>query len=135
MKVNYALACDLAVRAASGKLNVAGILNELHSDEYPFVREQVSVVVGFQASVAEVGQEKQIRVALHGPDGAEIAAIERDYTVSQPTYIGRPRFVNSAWDFLGVEFTAPGDYAFHVLVNGDEKATVPLYVYAPIRLS
>ena len=60
MKVNYAFACDLAVRAASGKLNVAGILNELHSEGYPFVRQQVSVVVGFEASVAEAGQEKRI---------------------------------------------------------------------------
>ena len=76
MKVNYAFACDLVVRAASGKLNVAGILNELHSDECPFVWQQVSVVVGFEASVAEAGQEKRIRVALHGADGAEIAPIE-----------------------------------------------------------
>ncbi len=133
MKVNYAFACDVAIRAPSGKLNVAGILNELHSDEYPFVREQVSVVVGFEASVAEVGQEKRIRIALHEPDGVEIAAIERDYTVSQSPEIGRPRFVSAAWDFLGVEFPVPGDYAFHVLVNGDENAAVPLYVYAPIR--
>jgi hypothetical protein len=36
-------------------------------------------------------------------------------------------------DFLGVEFPTPGDYAFHVLVNGDEKARIPLYVYARSR--
>jgi hypothetical protein len=132
MRVNYAFACDVAVRAPSGKLNVAGIMNELYSTEYPFVREQVSIVVGFEASQAEAGQEKRIRVALHEPDGAEIAAKERDYTVTQPTYPGRPRFVSSTWDFLGVQFPAPDHYEFRVLVNGDEKATIPLYVYAPI---
>ncbi len=84
MKVNYAFACALAVRTESGAPDVVDILNELYSDEYPLVRPQVSIVVGFEASVAEVENEKRIRVALHEPDGAEIAAIKHDYTFNQP---------------------------------------------------
>ncbi len=72
MKVTHAFACDIAVRVKSGKLNVLGIMSELYSDEYPFVRPQVSVVVGFESSVVEAGQERCIRVALHGPDGAKV---------------------------------------------------------------
>lgn len=131
MKLSFAFVCDVAVAVKSGKINAAGILNEVYSTEYPFVREQLSVVTGFEASAAEAGQRQRIRVVLHGPSGSEVAVVEGDYTVRKPSYIGRPRYVYGVWDFFGVEFPAPGDYTFHVLVGGDEKATIPLYVYAP----
>jgi hypothetical protein len=131
MKVTLAFACEAAVQVKSGKINAIGILNELYSTEYPFVKPQLSVVTGFEASIAEVGQRKHIQVALHGPDGTKIAVVDGSYTVKEPTYIGRPKYVYAVWDFLGVEFPTPGDHALYILVEGDEKARIPLYVYAP----
>ena len=83
-KVTLAFVCDAAAQVRSDKVNAIGILNELYSAEYPFVRPQLFVVVGIEASVAEVGQKKHLRVALHGPDGTEIAAVDSSYTVGQP---------------------------------------------------
>jgi hypothetical protein len=133
MKVMVAFVCEVAVQVPSRKINAIGILNELYSEEYPFVREHLSVVTGFEASATEVGQRKNIRVALHGPEDVELAAVEDSHTIKPPMYIGRPKYMYTVWDFWGVEFPSAGDYVFHILINGDKKAMIPLYVYARSR--
>jgi hypothetical protein len=133
VKVTFAVACDFANRSDGGKLNIVGIFNELYSTEFPYVRPEIYVVVGYEATVAEEGRTKHIRVVLLKPDNPdpEIVSIEGVYTVRLPTYPGRPRYVNSIFHLPQVEFPEPGDYAFHVLIGGDDRERVPVHVYNP----
>jgi hypothetical protein len=114
-------------------LNIVGIFNELYSVVFPYVCPEMFVVIGYELTVDERGQTNLVRVVLQRPDNPdpEILSIEGKYTVRMPTYPGRPRYVNSIFRLSRVEFTDPGDYAFHVLIGGDDKARIPLHVYNP----
>ena len=46
---------------------------------------------------------------------------------------GSRAYINEAIGLAGLKFAQAGDYAFHVLIGDDEKASVPLHVNEPLQ--
>ena len=131
MEVTLAVLCDYAFRSDVGKLNILGVFEELMPAMLPVVHPQMYLVVSYEASAAEVGQQKHIRTTLLEEDGSEVLSLEVGTTVQQPVRPGIPVHLNSVFGLSQVQFTNPGDYAFHILIGGEEKRRVPLHVYPP----
>ncbi len=89
------------------------------------------LVTMFEASPVEANSNKQLRFVLAGADGGEILAVEQTVTVPQTPLPGKPVLMNHVLAFAGIEFRKSGDYAFHVLIGGEEKTRAPLFVHQP----
>ena len=131
MNVNLAVLADYANVSQEGKLNIMGVFQEVNPVSLPAVVPQMYLIVSFEAGAAEFGTEKHIRVALLEMDGSEVMSMEAPMVVQQPSRSGTRAYINQILVLQGLTLPRPGDYAFHVLVNGDEKRAIPLHVNEP----
>jgi len=126
MKIPLVLLADYANLTADGKLNILGIFNAIYAPSFPVLRPQMHLVFQFIVAPGERGTTKQIDIKLIDADGKEL------YGMSSTTLVGRDLPVD--WELPqiielhGLLFPKPGDFAFSILVNGDEKATARLRV-------
>jgi hypothetical protein len=131
MNVNLAVLADYANVSEDGKLNIMGVFQEVNPVGFPAVVPQMYLIVSFEAGAAEFGTEKHIRVALLETDGSEVMSMEGPMVVQPPARPGSRAYVNQILVLQGLALPRSGDYAFHILVNGDEKRAVPLRVNEP----
>src|SRR5438046_3086152 len=128
MDVSLAVLSDFASVSQEGKLNILGIFGEVNPPSLPFALPLMYLVIVFDASPAEVGSEKTVRVAMLDGEGREGLRIENVLAVPPSGRPGRRASFNAILALQGVTFQAPGDYQFSVLINGEEKRSVPLRV-------
>jgi hypothetical protein len=119
---------DYANVAQDGKLNILGVFQEVNPAGFPAGVPQMFLVVSFEASAAEFGTQKHIRIALLEADGTEIMSMEGPIVVQHPPRPGSRAYINQIVNLQGLAFPHAGDYAFHILVGGEEKRAVPLRV-------
>jgi hypothetical protein len=131
MKVTLAAMCDYASVSQDGKLNILGIFQEINAPTIPFQLAQMFLVVSFSASSSEAPAQKKFEVKLLGADGAQVFAAQQTVPIQTPPRTGARVNVNALMGFGGLVFPAPGDYAFSILIDGDEKESVPLRVNPP----
>jgi hypothetical protein len=77
---------------------------------------------------AEVGMHKNLEMQLLDEDGGKITGFNADFDVPQPARPGEPVSIQSITRILDVVFPKAGKYAIHILIGGEEKASVPLTV-------
>lgn len=128
MDVTLAVLADYANVSQDGKLNILGVFQEVNPAGFPASIAQMFLVVSFEASAAEFGTQKNIRIALLETDGSEVMGMEGPIVVQPPPRPGSRAFINQIVGLQGLTFQSSGDYAFHILVNGDDKRAVPLRV-------
>lgn len=128
MRVTHAFLADYANKSVEGKLNVLGIFDSIHAASFPTQQPQLFVVLKFEAGPAEVGLTRSLDVKLLDQDGAEKIAINGALQVPPPPFPGRPSGMDAVIGINGLAFEQPGEYSFAVLINGDEKASIRLYV-------
>jgi hypothetical protein len=129
MEVKLAVLADYANVSHDGKLNIMGIFQEINAPSLPFPLPQMYLVLTFEAGPAEFDSVRDLRVVLlRGDSQEELVKLEGQLQVPRPARAGSRAYMNEAIGLAGVPFPQAGDYAFHVLVGGDEKATVPLHV-------
>jgi hypothetical protein len=126
--VTLAVLADYANVSQEGKLNILGVFQEVNPVAFPAGVPQMFLVVSFEAGAAEFGTQKNIRIALLEADGTEVMAMEGPAVVQHPARPGSRAFINQIVALQGLTFQHSGDYAFHILINGDEKRAVPLRV-------
>ena len=131
MDVRLAVLADYANISQEGKLNIMGVFGEINPPVVPFLLPTMYLVAAFQASPAEVNQQKALRVALLDSDGKEILALEQSLVVPPPKHAGSWTELQAVFCLNGIRFEQPGSYAFHFLIGGDAKATVPFRVNKP----
>jgi hypothetical protein len=131
MRVTLAALADYANVTVDGKLNIMGIFQEINAPTLPFQLAQMFLVVSFSASPSEAPAQKQLNVKLLAEDGAEVVSTQQSLPVQQPNRPGARIITNAVIGFGGLLFARPGDYAFSILVDGDEKESVPLRVNPP----
>src|SRR5207249_1631855 len=122
---------DFASVTQEGKLNIMGIFGEINRPSLPFSMPLMYLVIVFDASPAELGSEKNVRVATLDGEGKEGLRIENNMAVPPAGRPGRRVSFNAIIALQGVTFQQPGDYEFSVLINGEEKRAVPLRVNEP----
>ena len=134
MDVSLAVLSDFASVTQEGKLNIMGIFGEVNPPGLPFSLPLMYLVIVFDASPAEIGSEKSIRVVMLDGEGREGLRIENNLAVPPAGRPGHRVNFNAILALQGVTFQQPGDYQFSVLINGEEKRSVPLRVNEPAPL-
>jgi len=127
MECTLALLADAANREEGGKLNVLGVFDVIYSDKFPYAMPQFYVVVRLTAGPAEYGTKKDVQLILLDPDGKAIGKIGGKGTVPTPDGGGRAN-LELILRMVGVPFEKPGRYAIAVVVNGEEKHSIPIEV-------
>lgn len=128
MRVLHILAADYANVTKDGKINVMGIFNRIFAREFPTRQPEMHLVVKLDASPAEYGTSRKLTIKLLDASGKqEIVNWSRDIHV--PIGSGAERAeINQILRLRDVVFPAPGAYQFSVLVDKDEKQTLPITV-------
>jgi len=109
-----------------------GVFGEINPPALPFSLPTMYLVAVFYASPAEVGQQKSLRIVLLTEDGKEVLAMDLPPMEVPPAKrAGSGSELQMVFCLNGVGFDRPGNYAFHFLVGGDTKASLPLRVNEP----
>ena len=127
MQIPLAVLADYANVTAEGKLNIMGIFNTIFvAGGFPSTHPQLQLVFQFVVPAAERGEKKTIDIKLLDADGMILVSLtsETQLPADMPANQEIPQIVGLA----GLVFPHPGDYAFSILVNGEEKKSVALHV-------
>lgn len=126
MRVPLAVLADYANQTADGKLNIMGIFDTIFASQMPALHPQMQLVMKLQSEPAERGTEKNIDIKLLDADGKVIIGLAASLKVPDdfPLTGEVPQIISLS----GLRFENYGEYAFHILVNGDTKAEVPFSV-------
>lgn len=129
MRVTLAVVADYANTTSEGKLNIMGIFNSVNAAAFPTNVHEMRLVVKYQFTPAERKSAHTIQVKFLDPDGAELLGLAQPFQV--PDNALNPE-VTQVIDLRGIPLPKAGDYAFHILMDEQEQARVPLYaVLAP----
>ena len=127
MDITLLLLADYANISQEGKLNVMGIFDRISVQSLPAQHPEMRLVMRLSASPAEKGQQKSVEVKLIDADGnANLTAAASLVVPSEAPQL-TIEIVNIL-TLVGVRFAKAGSYAFHVLINGDDKGRVPFTV-------
>lgn len=122
------LSADYANIAEGGKLNVMGIFRNIYSSSFPARHPEMHLIVKLRPSPAEYGQTRKITIKLMDEDGKnELVNFSRAIEIPRPTM--KQRFeINQILRLRDLVFPEPGTYQFSVLIDNDEKGTLPIEV-------
>ncbi len=121
------MVADYAQKAEHGKINVMGIFGEIFAPRFPARHGQMYLVMTFSASSAESDQKRTITVRLMSEDGrAVLPDLKRDINVPAPKAKGAPVGIEMIFSIQGIIFPTAGTYQFSVLVDNDEKGSLPV---------
>jgi hypothetical protein len=131
--IDLALLADAATIDASGKLNILGIFDRISATSFPVQHAHIALILRFVASPEEAGNH-EVRIVLRGPDGEEVVGL--DGKIQTGPGGGRsggdvrvPQVVNME----RMVFPKPGRYTFEVLVEGEHRVSVPLFLHQAMR--
>lgn len=130
MECTLAVLAEYASREDTGKLNIMGLFDAIRSDTFPYAMPQFYVVVRLTAGPAEFGTKKDVQLVLLDPDGKALGKMGGKGSVPVPDVVdisGRAN-MEVVLRMIGVPFPKPGNYAIAVLVNGEQKHSIPIDV-------
>ncbi len=131
MEITLAVACDYTNTTDEGTLNIMGVFQELYPPVLPASLQQMFLVMSWAAGPAEIGEEKHVRVSFMDQDNNEKARIEGPIVVPPPARPESRSYFDHVVMLAGLPVETPGEHAFFILVGGEEKRRVPLYVNEP----
>lgn len=127
MNVKLAVLADYANVSKEGKLNIMGIFDVIHAQQFPYTHPQMQFVMNLEATLAEAGKTKKVEVHLMDGDGKKLFVVNGDLALGQARP-GEPFRTSSILTINLLKLDQPGDYVFNVLINDEHKARVPLKV-------
>jgi len=128
MRVLNFLVADYANVAEGGKINVMGIFNRIFAHEFPTRQPEMHLVVKLDASPAEYDSDRKLTIKLLDESGRqEIVNWSRDIHIPKGSG-GERTEINQILRLRDVVFPKPGAYQFSVIVDKDEKSTLPITV-------
>ncbi len=125
MEVKLAVLADYSNISKEGKLNLLGIFDIIRARSFPAVHRNMQLVMILEAPSSEADTNKNVQVMLLDADGKRIFEVEAQLKLAEPApgeIIKSPQILN----LNNIPFGGPGDYAFCILINGEEKGRVPL---------
>ena len=131
MDVTLAALADSANISQEGKLNILGEFNQIQAPSVPALHSSMSLVLRLEAGPVEYGQEKSLEVRLVDADGKSVLNVGTGKVIVPHAASGKRARMVTVMNLQNTVLSSYGDYAFVVLVNGDEKATVPLELVRP----
>ena len=128
MEIVLALLADAANRSEEGKLNVLGAFNNIRASKFPARHPQMQLVLGMDASPAEVGMKKKLEVQMLNEDGEKVGGMEGEITIPPPAKSGERVHMQLTLQLIDTVFPKEGRYQVVVLVDGNTGAEIPLSV-------
>lgn len=125
MKVTTAALCEDARERADGRIDLLGVLHQLHAPGFPAVQEQMTAVFIIEWAADEAGPQP-LRADLIGPGGRRILTIEGQTEVAPAG--GAPPQTRLILPLQQVVFPEPGEYGFELVAGGDVVALCPLHL-------
>ena len=130
MIIPLAVLADAANTSSEAKLNILGVFNVIYAQRFPAVHSQMQLVFSIEATSAEAGAKRKLEIKLMTEDGRQLFSLVGELAIGTktPTPVGTPLRSNHIIGLQNVKFEKPGAYQFAILINDDEKRTVPLWV-------
>jgi hypothetical protein len=129
MKVMFACLADNAHEDASGKLNVIGVFDKIHSRTFPTMHRGMSLVFRLQFEFEDNGRTHEVVIRLLDEDHNEAASFVASLTCSD-TAPGAFGSANQIINMANVGFHRPGRYEFRIRPDGGEESVVPFEMVA-----
>jgi hypothetical protein len=129
MDVPLSVVADYANTTADGKLNIMGVFGRVTPAKVPFALPTSFLVFVIRYTAAERGSPKPVEVRLLDPDGVSLYGVSSDVLIP-----GDAAPSGEAVQILGFNnllFQRYGPHAFHILIDGDEKAQIAIDVVPP----
>jgi hypothetical protein len=127
MRVTLAVLADYANITREGKLNILGIFDVIHVQDFPVTHPQMQLVMRFEADLSEAGKTKRLEIQLMDEDGKRLFVLGGEFTLG-PGQPGEVIGTNQILTINMMKFEAPGNHEFKILINDELKAEVPLKV-------
>lgn len=125
MQVTLAVLADYVNNTPDGKLNIMGVFNQVNAPSFPSSIHDMRLIVKFQFSAAERGTTRTAQFKFLDPDGTELLVFSQPIQVPETPL--SPEVVHIV-NLRGVPLPKAGEYAFHVMIDTDEKQRIPLHV-------
>ncbi len=128
MELTFLHLAEYANTTEDRKLNVMGIFSNINAQNFPATHPQMYLIAQLTAKASEYGRNFKLTVKLLDEDATnEVISFSAPATVPT-TNNGLPVSMNFTLRLVNTVFPKPGTYEFSVLVNDDEKGTLPLEV-------
>lgn len=129
MDVPLAVLADYANVTREGKLNIMGIFGRVFAPVLPFVLPQMQLVMVLQYGPAERGGDKTLEIRLLMADGEQLLGLTSVFQIPADAPLAGE--INQTLALNGATFPRYGDYAFHILINGEPKRELHFRVDPP----
>jgi hypothetical protein len=120
--------CDRAIEENTF-LHITAITDRAYASKVPLLVKKMCIVWRMRFSTAECGEHRAI-ISVIDADGKPVGGFEE---IKQDLII-RNEAVFRAWNGIlnatDVSFPKFGEYSFQLLLDGEEKASIPLFVLA-----
>ena len=127
MRVTLAVLADGANISREGKLNIMGIFDVIHTQEFPMTHPQMLLVMRFEGDFAEAGTRKKVEIRLMDADGKKMFYLPGEILLGSGVP-GESIGANQILTINMARFDASGSYEFKIMVDGELKAEVPLKI-------
>lgn len=127
IKVPLALLVDSANVSQEGKLNLLGIFDNIRSAQFPALHPSVALVFTLTGESGDIGSPHKLKVDFVNADGKSFLKIEGEVRFGKTSPGVKPR-ANQIININGLPLEKPGKYEFKIIINGEERASIPLDV-------
>lgn len=124
ISVSLHVVADSANVSQEGKLNLLGIFQRILASAFPATHPSLALVFTVEADSGDTASEHTLMVDLVDSDGKRIAKINGKIKFAEVK--GKKATHNQIVNFNGLNFPKPGMYEFKIIINGEERAFVPL---------
>lgn len=119
--------CEAAHERPDGRLDLAGVFNELSAPGFPAMQDRMTVVFLIEWSEDESGRQP-LRADLVDATGRKLLTIQGHTEVEARTSDRAPAHTRLIVALEKVVFPAPGRYHFQLLAAGDVVDACSLFV-------
>lgn len=126
MELTLALLADYANISREGKLNIMGIFEQIHAQQFPATHPQLHLVIRLEATPFEIGQHT-LTLAFIDDDAHEVFAIRAGLAIPE-SQAGQNIIAPSIFTLNALAFPKAGMYEFVIMVDEQELGRVPLRV-------
>lgn len=129
MEVEYAFLADAAQTGPDGKLHViGGGIDRIFSGQFPARHGLLSLVVKLRLHPTECERPHKLEIQLWDKDGHRLGPqIDGEFTAQKQPKM-RPGSLQTVLNLFGMEFPKADEYDFHIIIDGQHRKTLPLYV-------
>jgi len=117
---------------ARNSLDIMGIYDEIWKkgrSDFPF-EVDLNLILSYQAYPSEFEKTKEITMSMLDIDASELLSYSFDLEVPAMYGESKIRWYED-YELTKVKIKEPGYYELGILINGEQKQNVPLWVIAP----